>query len=41
VEYEIEGRSIPFLGLDALIMNKRATGRFKDLADIEALGETP
>jgi hypothetical protein len=41
VEHEIEGRSIPFLGLDALITNKRAAGRLKDLADIEALGETP
>jgi hypothetical protein len=41
VEHDIEGRSIPFLGLDALITNKRATGRLKDLADIEALGETP
>jgi len=41
VEHDIEGRSIPFLGLAALITNKRATGRLKDLADIEALGETP
>jgi hypothetical protein len=41
VEHEIEGRLIPFLGLDALITNKRAAGRLKDLADIEALGEMP
>ncbi len=41
VEHDIESRSIPFLGLAALITNKRATGRLKDLADIEALGETP
>jgi hypothetical protein len=27
------------LGRDALIKNKRATGRTKDLADIEALGD--
>ncbi|MEO7085330.1 MAG: hypothetical protein ABI442_13645 [Gemmatimonadaceae bacterium] len=30
---------IPFLGRDALIKNKRASGRMKDLGDIEALGE--
>ena len=41
VEQEIDGRSIPFLGREALITNKRATGRLKDLADIDALGETP
>jgi len=35
------GCTLHFLGLDALITNKRATGRLKDLADIEALGETP
>jgi hypothetical protein len=40
VEYEIAGRPIPFLGLEALITNKRATGRLQDLADLEALGET-
>lgn len=32
--------SIPFLGRAALIRNKRATGRLKDLADLEALGES-
>jgi hypothetical protein len=41
VEHDVEGRPIPFLGRDALIANKRAAGRLKDLADIEALGETP
>lgn len=30
---------VPFLGRSALIQNKRATGRTKDLADLEALGE--
>ena len=30
---------VPFLGRDALIQNKRATGRARDLADLEALGE--
>ena len=38
VESQIAGRAIPFLGRAALIANKRATGRLKDLADIEALG---
>lgn len=31
---------VPFIGRAALIRNKRASGRTKDLADIEALGET-
>ena len=39
VESQIAGRTIPFLGRATLIANKRATGRLKDLADIEALGE--
>ena len=38
-ESEVAGRTIPFLGREALVANKRATGRLKDLADIEALGE--
>jgi hypothetical protein len=33
------GHTIPFLGRETLMVNKRATGRLKDLADIEALGE--
>jgi hypothetical protein len=41
VEYEIAGRSIPFLGRATMVKNKRSSGRLKDLADIEALGETP
>lgn len=32
---------VPFLGRDSLIQNKRSTGRLKDLADLEALGESP
>ncbi|HLX09590.1 MAG TPA: hypothetical protein VKY89_17180 [Thermoanaerobaculia bacterium] len=28
---------VPFLGRDALLKNKRASGRAKDLADVEAL----
>lgn len=33
--------AVPFLSREALIANKRATGRLKDLADLEALGESP
>lgn len=33
----IEGMSLPVLGREALLKNKRATGRKKDLADVEAL----
>ncbi len=32
-------RDLPFLGRREFIMNKRAAGRLKDLADVEALGE--
>lgn len=32
--------SIPFIGRTQFVLNKRASGRTKDLADIEALGET-
>lgn len=41
VEHELQGRAVPFLGRSTLIANKRAAGRLKDLADIEALGESP
>ena len=37
----VRGRHIPFIGREALIRNKRATGRTRDLADLEALGEAP
>jgi hypothetical protein len=30
---------VPFLGKEHYIANKRATGRKKDLADLESLGE--
>jgi hypothetical protein len=33
--------AVPFLGRSSLVRNKRATGRLKDLADLEALGEKP
>ncbi len=41
VVQEVRGRDIPFIGREALVRNKRATGRTKDLADLEALGEEP
>jgi hypothetical protein len=41
VEQRFQGRNLPFLGRDALIRNKRAVGRRKDLADLEALGVLP
>lgn len=40
-EHRVRGRPIPFIGRDALIANKRATARPKDLADLDALGELP
>lgn len=33
--------AVPFLGRNDLVRNKRATGRYKDLGDLEALGEDP
>jgi hypothetical protein len=38
---EVQGRFVPFLGRAELVVNKRASGRRKDLADLEALGELP
>jgi hypothetical protein len=38
--HEMDGLPIPFLGRDALVRNKRASGRAKDRADLEALGES-
>lgn len=35
--FELDGRSIPVIGLHALIKNKQASGRAQDLADVEAL----
>jgi hypothetical protein len=34
----VETLAVPFIGREALISNKRATGRAKDKADLEALG---
>ncbi len=39
--HDVAGMRVPFLGRAALVRNKRASGRAKDLADLEALGETP
>lgn len=41
VERDVGGLAVPFLGRDALVKNKRASGRYKDLGDVEALGEDP
>lgn len=38
VTLEFEGLLLPFIGRAAFIKNKRATGRVRDLADVEALG---
>jgi hypothetical protein len=37
--HHVAGLTVPFLGRAALLQNKRATGRTKDKADLEALGE--
>lgn len=39
VDHKIRERSVPFLGRSTLVATKRATGRTKDLADLEAMGE--
>lgn len=38
IKIEIEGTTINFIDLENLKKNKRATGRFQDLADLENLG---
>ena len=35
--FEVAGRDVPVIGLDALLKNKRASGREQDVADIKAL----
>lgn len=41
VVHRVADLEVPFLGRDALVRNKRASGRLKDLGDVEALGEDP
>jgi hypothetical protein len=41
VSHDVGGMAVPFLGRAELVRNKRATGRTKDRADLEALGELP
>jgi hypothetical protein len=38
IEIVVDGLSIPVIGRDDYLKNKRATGRLKDQADVEALG---
>jgi hypothetical protein len=38
IEDVVEGVRVPILGRDSFVHNKRASGRMKDLADLEALG---
>ena len=39
IEGVLEGVQVPCIGRDAFIRNKRASGRKKDLGDLESLGE--
>lgn len=41
VMHEVAGMKVPFLGRKTLIRNKKATGRLKDLADVEILEKGP
>jgi len=41
VEAVVGGTRINFIGREALILNKRLTGRAQDRADLEALGAEP
>jgi hypothetical protein len=41
VTHSVASLAVPFLGRDELVRNKRATGRTRDRADLEALGEKP
>jgi len=39
VDAEVDGRTVFFIGRDALLKNKAATGRPKDIADIARLSK--
>jgi hypothetical protein len=39
LEDTVDDLRLPFLGRESLIRNKRASGRAKDLGDLDALGE--
>jgi hypothetical protein len=41
VPFEVATRTVHFIGRDALLRNKRASGRAKDLADVERLEGGP
>ena len=41
VATELDGLPVPMIGFDALVKNKSATGRPKDLADLEQLKKPP
>jgi hypothetical protein len=38
---ELDGIAVPFIGREALLRNKRSTGRAKDLGDAEELQKRP
>jgi predicted nucleotidyltransferase len=40
-EVAVEGESLPVISLEHLLINKRAVGRHKDLADVERLERKP
>lgn len=39
LDQPVRGRTMPFLGRATFLANKRASGRHKDLGDIDSLGE--
>ena len=41
VVHTVDDLPVPFIGREALVRNKRSAGRFKDLGDLESLGEDP
>jgi len=40
VEDLFDGVCVPFIGRAAFVLNKRVSGRLKDLADLESIGES-